>query len=120
MMLMLMNVMSCVGQEVIVDSEIDRPDGVAIDWVARNVYWTDTGTDHIEVARLNGSYRKVIISEELLEPRAIVVDPLDGLVSEQWHSRAEWCSSVHLSFIQFLAHRLSQMVQLLLWSCMYV
>ena len=69
-----------VGEEVVVDSEIDRPDGVAIDWVARNIYWTDTGTDHIEVARLNGSYRKVIISEELLEPRAIVVDPLDGLV----------------------------------------
>jgi len=69
------------GQEVVVDSEIDRPDGVAVDWVARNIYWTDTGTDHIEVARLNGSYRKVLISEALLEPRAIVVDPLDGLVS---------------------------------------
>ena len=69
----------CVGEEVIVDSEIDRPDGVAVDWVARNIYWTDTGTDHIEVARLNGSHRKVIISEHLLEPRAIVVDPLDGL-----------------------------------------
>ena len=72
----------CVGQEAVVDSEIDRPDGVAVDWVARNIYWTDTGTDHIEVARLNGSYRKVVISEELLEPRAIVVDPLDGLVSQ--------------------------------------
>lgn len=74
----------CLGQEVVVDSEIERPDGVAIDWVARNIYWTDTGTDHIEVARLNGSYRKVLISEDLYEPRAIVVDPLDGLVS--------WCT----------------------------
>jgi len=68
----------CEGQEVVVDGEIDRPDGVAVDWVARNIYWTDTGTDQIEVARLNGSYRKVVISEDLLEPRAIVVDPLDG------------------------------------------
>ena len=88
MMMMMMKLIftwwcSRLGQEVVVDSEIDRPDGVAIDWVARNIYWTDTGTDRIEVARLNGSYRKIIISEELLEPRAIVVDPLDGLASFQ-------------------------------------
>ena len=74
---------------MIIDSEIDRPDGVAVDWVARNIYWTDTGTDRIEVARLNGSHRKVVISEKLLEPRAIVVDPLDGLVSS-WY---EWQGS---------------------------
>jgi len=84
MMTLLKTVVTCrcrrLGEEVVVDTEIDRPDGVAIDWVARNIYWTDTGTDHIEVARLNGSYRKVLISEKLLEPRAIVVDPLDGCV----------------------------------------
>lgn len=30
-----------------------------MDWVARNLYWTDTGTDRIEVARLTGASRKV-------------------------------------------------------------
>lgn len=49
------------GQEVIVSAEVFNPDGVAVDWVARNLYWTDTGPDRIEVARLNGTSRKVRI-----------------------------------------------------------
>lgn len=48
-------------QEVVISKEIYHPDGVAVDWVARNIYWTDTGTDRIEVARLNGKHRKVIL-----------------------------------------------------------
>lgn len=47
-------------QSVIISNEVFHPDGVAIDWAARNLYWTDTGTDRIEVARLNGKHRKVI------------------------------------------------------------
>lgn len=42
-------------------AEVFNPDGVAVDWVARNLYWTDTGPDRIEVARLNGTSRKVKI-----------------------------------------------------------
>ena len=60
--------------------EVDQPDGIAVDWVARNIYWTDTGTDRIEVARLNGTSRKVLVSERLYEPRAIVLDPMAGWV----------------------------------------
>ena len=37
-------------------------DGVAIDWLARNIYWTDTGTNRIEVSRLDGSARRVLVS----------------------------------------------------------
>lgn len=40
-------------------TEVEHPDGIAVDWIARNIYWTDTGTDRIEVARLNGNIRKV-------------------------------------------------------------
>ena len=43
-----------------------------------NLYWTATGTDRIEVSRLNGTSRKVLISEDLDEPRAIAVDPIGG------------------------------------------
>ena len=75
-----MTEVTCVlsGEETIVSTEVDNPDGIAVDWVARNVYWTDTGTDRIEVARLNGTSRKVLISENLDEPRAIVLDPMGG------------------------------------------
>lgn len=47
------------GQQELVGTEVQHPDGVAVDWIARNLYWTDTGTDRIEVSRLNGAYRKV-------------------------------------------------------------
>jgi len=36
--------------------------------------------DRIEVASLDGKYRKVIIDENLVNPRAIVVDPTQGYV----------------------------------------
>lgn len=34
---------------MLVTTELKHPDGIAVDWVARNLYWTDTGTDRIEV-----------------------------------------------------------------------
>lgn len=57
---------------------MDHPDGLAVDWIGRNFYWTDTGTDRIEVARLNGTSRKILISENLDEPRALCLDPERG------------------------------------------
>ena len=35
----------------VVTTDVDHPDGVAVDWVGRNLYWTDSGTDRIEVSR---------------------------------------------------------------------
>lgn len=74
---------SPLGQEKVVDSHLQHPDGVAVDWIARNLYWTDTGTDRIEVARLNGTSRRVLITENLEEPRAIALDPISGFVDIQ-------------------------------------
>ncbi|KAK7073342.1 Low-density lipoprotein receptor-related protein 6 [Halocaridina rubra] len=67
-------------QQVVVSAEVSRPEGIAVDWVARNLYWTDTGPDRIEVSRLNGTSRKILIAESLDEPRAIAVDPDGGLM----------------------------------------
>jgi sugar lactone lactonase YvrE len=66
------------GQEKIIQTEIDHPDGIAIDGIGRNLYWTDTGMDRIEVARLNGTARKVLIADNLDEPRPICLDPVSG------------------------------------------
>lgn len=62
------------------DEYINSPDGLAVDWVAKNLYWTDAGRKTIEVARLTGLSRKVLISEGLEEPRAIAVFPSKGWV----------------------------------------
>lgn len=45
-----------------------------------NLYWTDHGLNLIEIARLNGLYRSVVISEGLDQPRAIAVHPQRGYV----------------------------------------
>lgn len=53
-----------------------------------NLYWTDTGTDRIEVCRLDGSSRKAIINEHLDEPRAIALAPLLGwMFWSDWNER---------------------------------
>lgn len=68
------------NQKDLINTEVQHPGGIAIDWVARNMYWTDSGTDRIEVARLNGDYRRVLVNKDLNEPRAIAVAPDLGLL----------------------------------------
>uniref|UniRef100_A0A8C6V0X7 Low density lipoprotein receptor-related protein 6 n=1 Tax=Neogobius melanostomus TaxID=47308 RepID=A0A8C6V0X7_9GOBI len=54
------------------------PDGLACDWLGNKLYWTDSETNRIEVAELNGSLRKVLFWQELDQPRAIALDPARG------------------------------------------
>lgn len=48
-------------------------DGLAVDAVGRKIYWTDTGTNRIEVSNLDGSMRKVLVWQNLDSPRAIAL-----------------------------------------------
>uniref|UniRef100_A0A673G160 Low-density lipoprotein receptor-related protein 1-like n=1 Tax=Sinocyclocheilus rhinocerous TaxID=307959 RepID=A0A673G160_9TELE len=57
---------------------LKMPRGIAVDWVANNIYWTDSGRDVVEVAQMNGRNRKTLISGMIDEPYAIVVDPPRG------------------------------------------
>lgn len=59
--------------------DLKMPRGIAVDWVAGNLYWTDSGRDVIEVAQISGGrHRKTLISGMIDEPHAIVVDPQRG------------------------------------------
>ena len=53
--------------------------GIAVDWIAQNLYWTDQKRGLIEVSRLDGSFRRVI-SAQLFKPSLITVDPLLGIL----------------------------------------
>ena len=65
--------------EDVVTEAIDRPYGMAVDWIYDLLYWTDSGYDHIQVSRLDGTDRRTIVKDDSLdELRAIVVDPIRG------------------------------------------
>uniref|UniRef100_A0A8C5B335 Low-density lipoprotein receptor-related protein 2 n=1 Tax=Gadus morhua TaxID=8049 RepID=A0A8C5B335_GADMO len=57
---------------------VTDPEGLAVDWITGHIYWTDAGTNRIEVAELDGRYRKWLIYTDLDQPAAIVVNPSLG------------------------------------------
>ncbi|KAG7252794.1 LOW QUALITY PROTEIN: hypothetical protein CRUP_036555, partial [Coryphaenoides rupestris] len=58
--------------QVLHRTSLSNPDGLAVDWVAGNLYWCDKGRDTIEVSKLNGAYRTVLVNTGLREPRAVL------------------------------------------------
>ena len=50
------------------------PEGIAIDFVARNMFFTDSEMDSLMVAKLNGEDVKTLVNTEMYNPRAIVLD----------------------------------------------
>ncbi|XP_077189800.1 low-density lipoprotein receptor-related protein 8 isoform X2 [Paroedura picta] len=65
---------------VLIDSQLNSPEGLAIDWVHKNIYWTDSGNKTISVATADGAKRRTLFSTNLSEPRAIAVDPIQGFL----------------------------------------
>uniref|UniRef100_A0A8C3VDI5 Nidogen 2 n=1 Tax=Catharus ustulatus TaxID=91951 RepID=A0A8C3VDI5_CATUS len=65
------------------------PEGLAVDHLRRALFWTDSGLDRIERARLDGSERRVLFDSDLVNPRAIAVDPVRGnLYWTDWNREA--------------------------------
>lgn len=62
----------------VIDSNLSLPYGMAVDWLANNIYWIDFGNRLLQVARLDGSCRKTIISTDLHKPRSVAVFPMGG------------------------------------------
>ncbi|XP_063154043.1 low-density lipoprotein receptor-related protein 8 [Candoia aspera] len=65
-------------QMVLIDSQLHSPEGLAMDWVHKNIYWTDSGNKTISVATADGSKKRTLFNTNLSEPRAIAVDPIRG------------------------------------------
>lgn len=61
----------------VIDS-VHMPVGIAVDWIYKNIYWSDLGSKSISVANFNGTKSKVLFDSGLKEPASIAVDPLSG------------------------------------------
>ncbi|XP_042220954.1 prolow-density lipoprotein receptor-related protein 1-like isoform X2 [Homarus americanus] len=82
--------------EVVVQTGLATAEGLAVDWLAENLYWVESNLDQIEVAKLNGSYRRTLVAAQMESPRAISLDPRVGMMFwtdwEEGKSRIESCS----------------------------
>ncbi|XP_075782312.1 nidogen-2 [Pelodiscus sinensis] len=75
--------------ETLINSGLMSPEGLAVDHIHRTMFWTDSGLDKIERARLDGSERRVLFDADLVNPRAITVDAVRGnLYWTDWNREA--------------------------------
>uniref|UniRef100_A0A8C6LD81 LDL receptor related protein 8 n=1 Tax=Nothobranchius furzeri TaxID=105023 RepID=A0A8C6LD81_NOTFU len=77
-------------QVPLVDSSLQTPVGLALDWLQHNLYWTDSGDKSISVSSVDGTKRRILINSDLSEPRAIALDPHHGFMYwSDWGTRAK-------------------------------
>ena len=60
------------------DVPVGRAEGIAVDWLSGNIYWTDAKKNVIEVASKDGYYRYALFSGLVNMPHALVLDPPAG------------------------------------------
>ncbi|XP_072847960.2 uncharacterized protein LOC110070575 isoform X1 [Pogona vitticeps] len=61
-----------------------KSDSIAVDWVGRNLYWTDGIAGQILATQLNGTWRGkpeyTVVLDYLGQPRSLALHPLEGLM----------------------------------------
>ncbi|PZC85068.1 hypothetical protein B5X24_HaOG202832 [Helicoverpa armigera] len=76
---------------------IKSPEGIAVDWSSRNIFWTDSRKLTIEVANLDTKARKVLFAvDNISNPRGIAVHPRRGKIFwSDWkrtNPKIEWAN----------------------------
>uniref|UniRef100_A0ACB8G1H2 Low-density lipoprotein receptor- protein 1B n=1 Tax=Sphaerodactylus townsendi TaxID=933632 RepID=A0ACB8G1H2_9SAUR len=72
------NRMNLNGSDVKVVHNTAVPNALAVDWVGKNLYWSDAEKRIIEVSKLNGLYPTVLVSKRVKFPRDLSLDPQVG------------------------------------------
>ncbi|UMM10088.1 hypothetical protein L5515_000020 [Caenorhabditis briggsae] len=66
---------------VFISDGLDITEGIALDWVGRNLYWVDSSLNTIEVANLEDpKQRTLLVHQNISQPRGIAVDPRKGVM----------------------------------------
>ena len=62
----------------VIGEGISSAEGIAVDWVTQHIYWVESDLNQIEVADFSGDFRTTLLSQNIENPRALVVDPSKG------------------------------------------
>ncbi|XP_058252369.1 pro-epidermal growth factor isoform X1 [Hemibagrus wyckioides] len=63
------------GETEVLITDLVSPEGIAVDWTNRRLYWTDRGMFSVSRSRLSGQESTVLIQDKRLQPRDIAVHP---------------------------------------------
>lgn len=67
--------------KILIPTGISNCEGIAIDYIGRNIFWTDEGLLSISVAKFDQpEIRKIVAAGNLTHPRSIAFDPMAGLL----------------------------------------
>ncbi|XP_023943283.2 nidogen [Bicyclus anynana] len=85
------------GFEEFLSNGVQSPEGLAVDWEARNIFWTDSKKLTIEVINIDTKVRKVLFNRDgILNPRGIAVHPGIGKIFwSDWNRlgpKIEWAN----------------------------
>ena len=84
--------------QVVVQTGLSTAEGLAVDWIGKNIYWIESNLDQIEVATLNGSFRQTLLAGDMESPRAIALDSRKGLLFwTDWDNSAPRIESASMS-----------------------
>lgn len=72
-------------KSLVIDEALTISDGLAIDWIYYHIYWTDARGKNIKLADFDGNMKKTLITDNIQEPRALAVNPLEG-----WMFWTDW------------------------------
>ena len=81
--------------EVVVATNLSFPNSLALDWVGRNLFWTSNDQKSIEVSRIDGSNRAVLISDMLERPCDLAIHPVKG------YSTLAYLNAFYSLFVSF-------------------
>lgn len=60
-------------RETVVNGMFGFPNGLAIDYKEEKLWWADAMLDKIETSNLDGSLRRIVVTEESIHPFGLIV-----------------------------------------------